>query len=743
MTNKTFASVVLESNIDKSLDYETPENLLSQIKEGQLVEVPLRGKLKKGYILSLKEKTHVKKVLKINRIVSDEVLSKDLFKLAIWMAKYYACSLSKILRCIIPSSIRKEIMPKYHIYITSNKTKKELLDIYLNLTKTKKSLKQAKAIEYFLKVKKGVLLTELLLNTKLSKAPIDSLVRKKILIYKKLFSDEIDILKNFEYFQTKEKVLNAQQQQTLDNISSSLEKGKFETHLIFGITSSGKTEIYLRAIKKAIELKKSAIMMVPEIALTAQTIEIFRSRFKEKIAIIHHKRSSGEKAKEWENILSGKAKIVIGARSSIFAPIKNLGLIILDEEHDSSYKQSEEMPSYNAKHLAIMRAKFSEATVILASATPSIESYYNATQKKYTLNTLSKRIGKSNLAKVKIINMKEGIKKSKSYFSNDLLEAIKQRCEKGEQTLIFLNRRGYNTSLHCLNCSYIFKCKHCDITLTYHKKDNILSCHLCGFKTHTLKNCPDCKSSEYIKYKGFGTEHIQSALHAIFPNIKTIRIDRDTTTQKNSHEILFKQFKSGKADVLIGTQMIVKGLHFPSVTLVGILNTDGALNIPDFRSSEIVFQLVTQACGRAGRAALAGEVIIQTYMPENDTIKLASKQDYLSFYESEIENRRLFGYPPFTQMAKIVLSSPDEKKAESFANLIREKLIKNLTSGYKIHPVLPSGRAKVKDVFRFQFLIRGKNMLFLSTILSKIKNEINLPNRISLFIDIDPISTFF
>ena len=741
MTNKTFASVVLESNIAKSLDYEAPQDLISKIKVGQLVEVPLRGRLKKGYILSLQDKTNIKKVLKINRIVKDEVLSKDLFKLAIWMAKYYSCSLSKILRCIIPSSIRKEVTQKYHIYVTSNKTKKELLDIFKELSK--KGSKQAIIVEYFLKVKKGVLLTQMLIDTKLSKAPVDSLVKKKILNAKKLFSDELDILKNFEYFQTKEKVLNDEQQIALNNISSSIEKSKFETHLIFGITGSGKTEIYLRAIQKALALNKNAIMMVPEIALTSQTIERFRSRFKEQIAIIHHKRSAGEKTKEWENILSGKAKIVIGARSSIFAPVKNLGLIILDEEHDSSYKQTEEMPSYNAKHLAIMRAKFSNATVVLASATPSIESYYNALNKKYTLSTLSKRIGKSNLAQVKIINMKEEIKKSKSYFSNDLLDAIKQRHEKGEQTLIFLNRRGYNTSLHCLNCDYIFKCNHCDITLTYHKKENILSCHSCGFKTRTAQNCPECKSSEYIKYKGFGTEHIQSALHAIFPNIKTIRIDRDTTTQKHSHETLFKQFKSGKADILIGTQMIVKGLHFPSVTLVGILNTDGALNIPDFRSSETVFQLVTQACGRAGRSSLPGEVIIQSYMPENDTIKLASQQDYLGFYASEIENRKLFGYPPFSQMAKIVLASQDEKKAEGFANFFRDKLIKSLTSGYKIHPVLPSGRVKVKDVFRFQFLIRGKNMPLLSSILDKVKNEVNLPSSISLFIDIDPLSTFF
>lgn len=741
MSDKKFASIILESNIEKTLDYSVPTNLLGKIKEGQLVEVPLRKSLKKGFILSLKDKSDIKNVLNINRIVFDEIISKDLFELALWMAKYYCCSLSKVFRCIIPSSIRKEINPKYQILITSTKTKKELLDIYKHTIS--KYPKQAKAIEYFLKIKKGILLSKLLADTNLSNGPIDSLIRKKIFISKKIFSDETDILKNVEYFQTRAKTLNSEQQNALDKIVKSVEKSTFETHLIFGITASGKTEIYLQAIEKALRLNKNAIMMVPEIALTTQTIERFRSRFKENIAIFHHKRSAGEKTQAWENILSGKAKIVIGARSSVFAPIKNLGLIIIDEEHDSSYKQTEEAPTYNAKHLAIMRAKFANATVVLASATPSIETFYNAKSKKYILSCLKSRIGKSNLANVKIINMKEEIKKSKSYFSNQLLDAIKKRHDQGEQSLLFLNRRGYNTSLHCLNCSYIFKCKHCDITLTYHKKNNFLSCHQCGFKSHIIRECPDCKSSEYIKYKGFGTEHIQSALYAIFPEIKTIRIDRDTTSQKHSHEILFKQFKSGKADVLIGTQMIVKGLHFPSVTLVGILNTDSALNIPDFRSSESVFQLVTQACGRAGRSSLKGEVIIQTYMPQNETIKLAAAQDYLSFYSSEIENRKLFDYPPFTQMAKIVFASKDETKALIAANRFREKIIKNLNPDYKIHPTLPSGRAKVQDTYRFQFLIRGKNMPFLSKILNNTKKEFSLEHGTSLFIDIDPISTFF
>jgi primosomal protein N' (replication factor Y) (superfamily II helicase) len=741
MKDLKFASVIIEHNIDKALDYSIPESLHDQITEGMLVEVPLKGKLIKGYIISLKDTSEISNVLEINRIVSKEVISQDLFSLALWMSKYYCCSLSKILKSIIPTSIRKEINPKYNILLTTTKTKEELLTILKNLLK--KNPKQAKALEFFLKTEKKIYLNKLLSLSHLTKAPIDSLIRKKILIPKKVFFDEADILNDFDYFKTKKKNLNDQQQLALNKINNSIEENKFETHLIHGITGSGKTEVYLQAIENALKKNKSAIMMVPEISLTTQTIERFRSRFSEKIAIFHHKRSKGEKSLAWESILNGDIRIVIGARSSIFCPLKNLGLIIVDEEDDPSYKQTSEMPTYNAKHVAIMRGKFTNACVVLGSATPSIESYYNALCKKYVLSVLPNRTNNSTLAKVKIIDMKIELLKSKSYFSEELLKAIKQRFEKGEQVLLFLNRRGYHTSLQCLKCDYIFKCKHCDITYTYHKKENFLSCHLCGSKIPILKNCPNCNSSEFIKYKGFGTEHIQFSLNAIFPNIRTIRIDRDTTTTKDSHESLFKQFRAGKADVLIGTQMIVKGLHYPTVTLVGILNTDSALNIPDFRSSEKVFQLVTQACGRSGRDNLEGEVIIQSFMPENETIKFASNQDYLSFYENEIKNRKLFDYPPFCQMIKIVFSSPDEEKAKSYAIEFRKIIINNLSNDYKIHPVLPSGRLKTKDVYKYQFLIRGKSTLVIVKMLENIKKEFKKPNSVSLFIDVDPIDTYY
>jgi primosomal protein N' (replication factor Y) (superfamily II helicase) len=737
------ASIILETNIEKPLDYLIPENLKDILKKGMIVEVPLKGFLKKGYVLEIKETTSIKNVFPIQKISSEEVISEDLFSLAFWMSKYYCINLSKIFKFLIPSSVRKDVQTKTQIFLTSTKSKKELLTLHEMLQKTNPS--QAKAIEFFLTAKKGIFLSELLEKANISKSPIETLINKKIFSYQKIINEQSDLLVNEDFFSTKAKKLSTEQDIALTSIVSSLNENKFNTHLLYGITGSGKTEIYLQAIQKSLDLNKGIIMLVPEIALTSQTIDRFKARFKEKIAVIHHKKSQGEKTDAWKNILKENIKIVIGARSAVFSPMPNLGLIIVDEEHDFSYKQSEKAPAYNAKNIAVMRAKISNCTVILGSATPSIESFFNTQNKKYILNMLTQRPNSALLPKVHIVDMKQELlrKGSFTYFSDDLLSGIKKRYETGEQTLLFLNRRGFNTSLICTKCSNIFKCQFCDIALAYHKKENFLSCHLCGFKTTVLQKCPSCNNTEHIKYQGFGTEHIEASLHSIFPEIRTLRVDRDTTQNKNGHELLFKQFRAGKADVLIGTQMIVKGLHFPSVTLVGILNSDGALNIPDFRSSETVFQLITQVAGRSGREDLLGEVIIQTYMPDNTTIKLAAKQDYLSFYKQELENRRLFNYPPFTQMVKIVFSSKEEEKTKVLAEEFRLNLIKNLNSDYQIHPVTCCGKAKIKENFRFQFLIRGKNILTLSSAIEKNKNQVKLPSSLHLFIDVDPISTYF
>ena len=744
MSKKSIASVILDTAIVKPLDYSIPKEFENTIRIGQRVEVPLRNASKKGFIFSLKTRSNVPYLIKpIKKIISNETLPPEFFSLAEWIAKYYCVSLSRTIRSMIPPSIRKEAKEKSLIFLSSKKTKKELLSLCSQLQG--KFPAQATILEAFLSTKKGLFLHDLMKILKISKSPFDSLIKKNILLSKKLVSEDTDLLLHEDFFPTLPKKLNEEQQKALNSIEKSIAQGGYCTHLIHGVTASGKTEIYLQSIEKTRQKNKSSLFLVPEIALTSQTIEKLKSRFKEKIAILHHRRSAGQRYASWIDVLKGKAKIIIGARSAIFAPTKDLGLIIVDEEHDFSYKQTEESPSYHARNIALMRGKLANCTVLLGSATPSLESYYNAIEGKYILHTIKKRPTRFPLPLVHIVDMKKNLQKNKNFthFSDKLMSAMKDRYEKGEQTLLFLNRRGYHSHLFCKKCSHIIKCPHCDLSLTYHKQQHLLKCHFCSFTLFPPKTCQKCGEEEHMQYKGYGTEHVERSLHYFLPSLRTLRIDRDTTGQKDSHEKLFKQFRAGKADVLIGTQMIVKGLHFPAVTLVGVLNTDGALNIPDFRSTETVFQLITQVAGRAGRADIKGEVIIQTFLPKDDTIHLSAKQDYLAFYEKEINNRKTFNFPPFSRLIKLIFSGKDERKTEFLAKKFRKTLIQYLPSSIKIYPIIPSAHAKIKDRYRFHFLLKTKKILPVISAIDKVKKEVFIKDPFRLFIDVDTHSTFF
>ncbi len=553
---------------------------------------------------------------------------------------------------------------------------------------------------------------------------------------------ETHALEEADFFPTQPKSLNSEQRECLEKISKNLLEGTFAVHLIHGITGSGKTEIYLQAIQQAIDLGKSALLLVPEIALTSQTIEIFRARFGLKLAVLHHRRSLGERTSSWAALKSGEVKIAIGARSAIFAPALHLGLIIIDEEHDSSYKQSEEMPTYHARDVAVMRAKLEGATILLGSATPSFESFYNQETGKYFLSTLSSRATSASLPQVQIVDMKRAFERNGGFthFSEDLLEALREKTKKGEQSLLLLNRRGYHRMQRCKECHHVVKCPHCDLSLTYHRLIHSLCCHLCDFRSSLLRECPSCKAPATLEFRGFGTEHVERSLHAVFPEIRTLRMDRDTTKGKDSHDTLFKEFRSHKADVLIGTQMIAKGFHFPSVTLVGILNADATLQIPDFRSSERLFQLITQVAGRAGRAELPGEVILQTFLPHHPLIRLAADQDYLSFYAKELEERKLFSFPPFCRLVKIVFSGKDEEETRERGYAFRKALLAKAPQGTELLPLLPCAKVKVKDLYRFQFLIKAQTLKQLA---EEMKAVHLLFPKTAILIDIDPVSIFF
>jgi primosomal protein N' (replication factor Y) len=734
----------LDISIQKTLDYGVPDAFVEKIKRGLRVEVPVRGRLQKGYIFEVKDKSDFKSVSPIANILSSqEYLADDLFELGIFMSKYYCSSLSQVFKTMMPAIVRQDTKHKEQLFIIRAKTKDELKS-YCEEIRNKHSA-QANVLDVMLQVKKGILLSELLEKTGGSRSPVDTLAKKGFLILDIVRVDRSPLL-NEEYFQVKPKILSDDQSNALKKITASLESTTFETHLLYGVTGSGKTEVYLQAIAKAMLQDKGTIMLVPEISLTAQTIERFRSRFEGHIAILHHALSPGERFDEWHKIREGKAKIVIGARSAIFSPVKNLGLIIVDEEHENSYKQNDESPCYHARDIAVMRGKINSSTVILGSATPSLESFANAKNNKYTLSTLTNRADKATMPTVHIVNMTTECEKNSGYtnFSSMLLSGIKKRIDNGEQTILFLNRRGYHTTLFCESCQLPVKCNHCDVALTFHKQEHALSCHLCGFQlSPPPTTCPSCKFPNPMKYKGVGTEQIEKALHAIFPNVRTVRVDRDTTKHKGSLQKLLREFGSGKVDVMIGTQMIAKGLHFPAVTLVGVLNSDSGLNIPDFRSSENTFQLITQVSGRSGRGAMAGEVIIQTRMPDNMAIQLSTKQDYEKFYEEEIAIRQIFNYPPFSSMAKIAFSGTSETNTLNVAENLRSHLIKALPPNFEINPVIKSGHAKVKDKYRFQFLIRGSSVYPIAKAFDALKQSRLVPSGVRLFIDINPTSTFF
>lgn len=739
-----YASVILDLSIDKLFDYGITSELAPLAKRGMRVEVPVKGKLRTGYIFAVKEQPDYPKVQGIARYASEsELISDELFELSLWVAKYYCASIRDVLQMMLPAIVRKDARHKQQLFVMRAKTKEQLRE-HCESIRNKHSA-QADVLDVMLKVKKGILLSELLEQTQGSRSPVDTLKKQGFLIVDVVRVDRSPLV-NEEYFQTKPKALNDEQAEALAKIDTSIKENRFQTHLLYGVTGSGKTEVYLQAIDTALKQGKGAIMLVPEISLTAQTIERFRSRFEGNIAILHHRLSQGERFDEWHKIRRGEAQIVIGARSAVFSPVQNLGLIIVDEEHESSYKQSDSAPCYHARDVAVMRGKTTNSTVILGSATPSLESFYNTFSGKYTLSTLNKRADAASIPKCTIIDMKSEFAKAKGYtsFSEMLLSGIKQRQEKGEQTILFLNRRGYHTTMLCQGCSQAVRCAHCDVALTFHLSDNHLACHLCGFNLcPPPKQCPSCKCSETMKYRGVGTEQIQKALHAVLPEIRTMRLDADTTRHKGSHQKLLRDFGTGKADVLIGTQMIAKGLHFPEVTLVGVLNSDASLNIPDFRASETVFQLITQVAGRAGRGHIRGEVIVQTNLPDNNTILLAASQNYEKFYEEEIAIRQLFNYPPFASLAKLTFTGPDVNETREAAERLRSQLIRMLPSDFTLHAIVPSGHAKIKNKFRFQLLVRGPSVYPISNSLDKIRQTSPLPKDIHLLIDINPLSTFF
>ena len=739
------AEVIINSTakkLNRTFDYNIPKELENMIIVGSKVLVPF-GRLKnleEAHVVGIKESSEyeIKDIAKVENGLTDKQI-----ELADWMAKRYFCNVSECIKLMQTpgtrtKNVNKRVQDKKINVVYLKKDFEEInFDIENGMLKSDKQIR----ILNFIKDNEGCSISEIEAFTDCSRAIVNTLIKNEYLelVEKRV---ERNPLNSKEVNNTKKLKLTDEQQEAFNKVSDSIDNNKYEQFLLYGVTGSGKTEVYLQLIDKVIKKDKSAILLVPEISLTPQMLERFISRFgKETIAVLHSKLSIGERHDEWERIKDEKAKIIIGARSAIFAPVKKLGIIIIDEEHDSSYK-SEASPKYNAKEVAKKIAKEEKIPLLLGSATPDLITFYNAKEtKKITILELTKRANNSNLPKVEIVDLKQELANgNRSMLSHDLYGAIEKNLKDKLQTILFLNRRGYSTFIMCRNCGYTVKCKNCNISMTYHSYENKLKCHYCGYEEKLVKTCPEC-GSDKIRYFGTGTQKLEQEIHKQFPNAKTIRMDVDTVTKKNSHEEILNKFKNEDIDILIGTQMVVKGHHFPKVTLVGVIAADSSLNIDDYRATERTFQILTQVAGRAGRENLPGKVIIQSYNPENFSIQNAQKQNYEEFYETEIALRKQLKYPPFCDIIIIGFNSISEKEIIKVSNFAYEYLNKNLkTEEFKIFKPMPSPIDKIQNKYRWRIIIKGNMNEKANEVLNQLLKELYYKNykNIKITVDVNP-----
>jgi primosomal protein N' (replication factor Y) len=627
------------------------------------------------------------------------------------------------------------------IFQTKSKYKKQLSVNYIQETNNLTN-RETSVLSYIKRAKGYILFQDVLKDAETSTTLLRNLEKKGCID----ISDQIILRKPHDYLieelSSKKLKLNNFQQKALDSFKDLYNSEQDEkVMLLHGVTGSGKTEVYLQSIETVLLDGKTTIVLVPEISLTPQTVRRFRERFGDCIAVLHSALSEGERFDEWARIKHGIAKIIIGARSAVFAPCPDLGLIIIDEEHESSYKQDKN-PRYNAKTVAMLRASINKATIMLGSATPALESYYESiSNKNWRLVELPERVENRNLPKVTLVDMREEeYQGNKSLLSRQLKMAIDDRLSRKEQTIILINRRGFSTFVMCRDCGYSVKCGQCSVGMVYHANHEILKCHYCGRYEDLPTTCPKCKGKN-IRHFGVGTQKIESLAQKIFPTATIARLDKDTTTGKDTHHQVLDSFSKGEYDILIGTQMIAKGLDFPNVTLVGIISADTALNLPDFRAGERTFQLITQVAGRAGRGDLKGEVIAQAYSLEHTSIQTSSNHDFNSFYDIEIKEREELIYPPFSKLTNIIIANPSDQDGRKIATEIGRFLKQNKTD--KIVSILgpiPAGIPKIQNYYRFQILIKASDLEEVRVLLKKLYKEVKLTSNTKIGIDIEPLN---
>ena len=721
-----YADVIIEYGnkaVDTLFTYIIPDNLREKIKIGHRVLVPFNNREIEGFVLDISNEFNSKYELKEISSLCDlePVLNEEMIILGEKIQKEILCSRISIYQAMLPKALKAKhntnIGIKMNRYITLNISRDEAL----------------RYIDGCRFAKQKEIISKLLDNDKILlsnvNSSINTLIRNGVIKY---IYEEVNRYVSKSSGKYRIVKLNSLQEEVVNSVK--LEE--YNKYLLWGVTGSGKTEVYMELIDRVLKQGKNAIMLVPEISLTPQIVDRFVTRFGTDIAILHSGLSDYEKYDEYRKIINEKVRIVVGARSAVFAPLKNIGIIIMDEEHSNTYKQ-DNSPRYHARDVAMMRGEYHNAPVLLGSATPSLESFARAGRGVYKLLTLTKRAGGGELPDVQIVDMKSEIKKGNFILSELLVKKIKEKLANNEQIILLLNRRGYSSMLTCRDCGNVLKCPNCDISLTYHKSSNTNRCHYCNYSIKNVDKCNVCGSSN-IKEYGLGTEKLEEEIVRMF-SARVVRMDMDTTSKKGMHEKIIADFGDHKYDILLGTQMIAKGLDFPLVTLVGVINADSSLNVPDFRSAENTYQLLSQVAGRAGRGNLVGEVIIQSYNPEHYSITYAKNHDYLSFYKEEMSIRKLLNYPPYYYITLVNISSRNYEDGFKEANKIGEYLKRNLDKNTIVLGPSMANVFRINNVYHYQCIIKYKKDLLLNQVLTKLDEIYKSNTKVQILLDVNPV----
>jgi primosomal protein N' (replication factor Y) len=734
------------AGFDKLLHYKVPETLRAGVAVGTLVRVPVLNTLRLGLVGEIggPKDFPLERLKSVAQVVYPfPALTRDLLLLARWMAGYYACPLDSIIETMIPAAVRGGAAIKQEkLLVVAQRLDDETLAAL-----DKRAPQQARLYRFlsqqFKPQRKALVLKRLGLNA----AVVNALVKRGALredlnrVEREAYADDFA---RGELVAAQPPVLNPEQAAAVAATAAGLAKGKFGVTLLHGVTGSGKTEVYLHAIDTALKAGGGVIFLVPEVALTPQTVARLRSRLEaiapgHRCVVWHSHLSEGERLDGWLALATGEARVVVGARSAVFAPVHDLRLIVVDEEHEPAYKQ-DETPRYHGRDVAVYRAKLNNALCLLGSATPSLESYANAQAGRYALQELRQRVDDRQLPHINVVDMRVEIMRSRGLttLSRKLADAMQLRFEKKEQTILFINRRGYSSSMLCTECGHVEECAHCSIAMTYHRTDETLRCHLCGEQRNAPVTCPKCRSPK-IRWKGLGTQRVEEAVRRVLPRARIERMDTDTMSKKNRFREVLGQFRTGKIDVLVGTQMIGKGLDFPNVTLVGLVDADISMHIPDFRANERTFQLLVQVAGRSGRGDRAGEVIVQTFTPQAEAIQFSRHADFAGFAEAELKLRKDFKYPPFRHLIQHRLRGKSQEKLKFFSEQWAKRLEQTFGDRIELRGPSPAPIEKIKDEYRWQLWIFTGSVTKIIGELDKLRSEFPWPEEITQVLDVDPV----